>query len=54
MSGLKSSIVLTVRGGIWCSGHTRRERAASSSFYMRNNAERVRVKTYEAWLRRLK
>ena len=48
VSGLIGSRVFTIQGGIWCSGHARRERVAASSFYMKSNAERVLVKTYEA------
>ena len=48
MSGLIGSRVLTIQGGIWCIGHARRERAGASSFYVRSNVERVRMKTYEA------
>ena len=36
VNGLASNRVLTVRGGIRCSGHTRQEKVAASSFYVRS------------------
>ena len=47
-NGLASKKTTHGEKGHWCSGHVRRERVTSSTFYMRSNAKRVRVKTYKA------